>query len=154
MVAGELAESSSMVAAAFVHATPGVLQPLQGADSGDLGIMGEWVGRPGEQVRPWAALGKRLAHGNWKSVALAASFFEQSPVLLHALPLDASATSSTSSTASPSAPTSSPPAASNAPASCSARSRPRTAAPSSSSRPRSRTPPGPTRASTSSADPP
>ena len=89
VVAGELAESSSMVAAAFVHATPGVLQPLQGADSGDLGIMGEWVGRPGEQVRPWAALGKRLAHGNWKSVALAASFFEQSPVLLHALPLDA-----------------------------------------------------------------
>ena len=89
VVAGELAESSSMIAAAFVHATPDVLQPLQGADVGDLGIMGEWVGRPGEQVRPWAALGKRLAHGNWKSVALAASFFEQSPVLLHALPMDA-----------------------------------------------------------------
>ena len=89
VVARDLAESSSMIAAAFVRATPAVLQPLQGADAGDLGIMGEWVGRPGEQVRPWAALGKRLAHGNWKSVALAASFFEQSPGLLHALPLDA-----------------------------------------------------------------
>ena len=89
VVAHDLAESSSMIAAAFVRATPAVLQPLQGADAGDLGIMGEWVGRPGEQVRPWAALGKRLAHGNWKSVALAASFFEQSPGLLHALPLDA-----------------------------------------------------------------
>ncbi len=88
-VARDLAESSSMIAAAFVRATPDVLQPLQGADSGDLGIMGEWIGRPGEQVRPWAALGKRLARGNWKSVALAASFFEQSPALLHALPLDA-----------------------------------------------------------------
>jgi hypothetical protein len=88
-VARELAESSSMIAAAFVRATPEVLQPLQGADTGDLGIMGEWIGRPGEQVRPWALLGKRLAHGNWKSVALAASFFEQSPALLHALPLDA-----------------------------------------------------------------
>ena len=51
--------------------------------------MGEWVGRPGEQVRPWSALGRKLARGNWKSVALAASFFEQSPALLHALPLDA-----------------------------------------------------------------
>ena len=88
-VALDLAESSSMIAAAFVRATPEVLQPLQGADTSDLGIMGEWIGRPGEQVRPWAALGKRLAHGNWKSVALAASFFEQSPALLHALPLDA-----------------------------------------------------------------
>lgn len=88
-VAQELAESSSMIAAAFVRATPAVLQPLQGADDTDLGIMGEWVGRPGEQVRPWANLGRRLAHGNWKSVALAASFFEQSPALLHALPLDA-----------------------------------------------------------------
>ena len=88
-VASELAESSSMIAAAFVRATPDVLQPLQGADTRDLGIMGEWIGRPGEQVRPWAALGQRLAHGNWKSVALAASFFEQSPALLHALPLDA-----------------------------------------------------------------
>ncbi|MCY3656728.1 MAG: hypothetical protein OXG95_08990 [Chloroflexi bacterium] len=88
-VALDLAESSSMIAAAFVRATPEVLQPLQGADTRDLGIMGEWIGRPGEQVRPWAALGKRLAHGNWKSVALAASFFEQSPALLHALPLEA-----------------------------------------------------------------
>ena len=88
-VARELTESSSMIAAAFVRATPGVLRPLQDADDHDLGIMGEWVGRPGEQVRPWAALGQRLAHGNWKSVALAASFFEQSPALLASLPLDA-----------------------------------------------------------------
>ena len=88
-VARELAESSAAIAAAFVRATPEVLQPLQGADETDLGIMGEWLGRPGEQVRPWAALGQRLAHGNWKSVALAASFFEQSPALLHALPLPA-----------------------------------------------------------------
>ena len=89
VVAEELTESSSMIAAAFVRATPLVLQPLQGADDTDLGIMGEWVGRPGEQVRPWANLGARLSHGNWKSVALAASFFEQSPALLHALPLEA-----------------------------------------------------------------
>ena len=88
-VASELAESSSMIASAFVRATPDVLQPLQGAQERDLGIMGEWVGRPGENVRPWAALGRRLSHGNWKSVALAASFFEQSPRLLHALPIDA-----------------------------------------------------------------
>ncbi|MYA19051.1 MAG: hypothetical protein F4Z25_02015, partial [Chloroflexi bacterium] len=88
-VARELSEQSSMIAAAFLRATPEVLQPLQGADERDLGIMGEWVGRPGEQIRPWSALGRRLARGNWKSVALAASFFEQSPALLHALPLDA-----------------------------------------------------------------
>ena len=88
-VARELSEQSSMIAAAFLRATPEVLQPLQGADDKDLGIMGEWVGRPGEQVRPWSALGRRLARGNWKSVALAATFFEQSPALLHALPLDA-----------------------------------------------------------------
>ena len=88
-VARELSEQSSMIAAAFLRATPEVLQPLQGADDKDLGIMGEWVGRPGEQVRPWSALGRKLARGNWKSVALAASFFEQSPALLHALPLDA-----------------------------------------------------------------
>ena len=87
--ARRLAESSSMIAVSFLRATPGVLGPFRGEAQQDLGVMGELLGSVGERLRPWAELGLQLHHGNWKSIALASTFFEESPELLRSLRFDA-----------------------------------------------------------------
>ena len=61
----DLADQSSMVAAAYFRASPetvGVLSP--------------------EELKRWAAAGQRLYQGNWKSISLASLFFSVSPALL------------------------------------------------------------------------
>ena len=71
LVATELAERSSMVAAAFLKATPETLGRLEPAT-----------------LEPWARQGERLCRGNWKSVALSSLFFSSSPKLLESLSLE------------------------------------------------------------------
>ena len=88
-IAEHLAESSSMIAVSFIRSTPGTVFPIGAASQGDLGIMGELLGEGGINLRPWADLGERLHHGNWKSIALSSAFFEESPSLLQSLPFDA-----------------------------------------------------------------
>ncbi|MDA0302160.1 MAG: hypothetical protein O2822_06500, partial [Chloroflexi bacterium] len=70
-IARRLSESSSLMAAAFLRSTPSV-----------LGVI------PFEDVDAWATQGERLCRGNWKSIALAALYFQVSPQLLRSLPLD------------------------------------------------------------------
>jgi nitric oxide reductase NorD protein len=66
----DLAEESSVVAAAYFHAGP------------------ECVGRFSlSELEEWAQLGQRLYHGNWKSVSLAALFFSVTPQLLDTMGL-------------------------------------------------------------------
>ncbi len=65
-----LAASSSLMAAAFLKATPDA-----------LGILKT------EELETWAGQGERLCRGNWKSIALAALYFQVSPSLLRSLPL-------------------------------------------------------------------
>ena len=68
--AGSLADRSSLVAAAYLRASPGALRSLP----------------PGD-VEPWARLGDRICRGSWKSIALATSFYQESPELLESLTL-------------------------------------------------------------------
>ncbi len=68
--AAALADRSSLVASAYLRATPGVLLSLPAAD-----------------VEPWSRLGDRLCRGSWKSIALATSFYQSSPELLESLTL-------------------------------------------------------------------
>ena len=68
--AAALADRSSLVASAYLRATPGALRSLPPAD-----------------VEPWARLGDRLCRGSWKSIALATSFYQESPELLESLTL-------------------------------------------------------------------
>ena len=69
-LATELASRSSLMSAAFIKATPEVLSTLD----------------PGE-LEEWSQQGDRLCRGNWKSIALAALYFQTSPALLGSLPL-------------------------------------------------------------------
>ena len=69
-LATELASRSSLMSAAFIKATPEVLGAL---DPDDL--------------EEWSQQGDRLCRGNWKSIALAALYFQSSPALLGSLPL-------------------------------------------------------------------
>ncbi len=68
--AAALADRSSLVASAYLRATPGVLRSL-----------------PPAHVEPWSRLGDRLCRGSWKSIALATSFYQESPELLESLTL-------------------------------------------------------------------
>ncbi len=68
--AGSLADRSSLVAAAYLRSTPGVLRSLPPAD-----------------LEPWARQGERLCQGSWKSIALATIFYQGSPELLESLTL-------------------------------------------------------------------
>ncbi len=70
-VASDLSERSSVVAAAFLKATPEALPRMHPRD-----------------IEPWARHGERLCRGNWKSVALASLYFTVSPRLLESLTLD------------------------------------------------------------------
>lgn len=65
-----LAASSSLMAAAFLKSTPDALAVIKTED-----------------IEAWAAQGERLCRGNWKSIALAALYFQVSPSLLRSLPL-------------------------------------------------------------------
>jgi hypothetical protein len=64
----ELAEHSSLVAAAYFRASPGSTPYLAGPN-----------------LTHWATLGQRLYKGNWKSISLASVFFSASPGLLRRL---------------------------------------------------------------------
>ncbi|MDA1010491.1 MAG: hypothetical protein O2888_03345, partial [Chloroflexi bacterium] len=68
--ARRLADSSSLIAAAFLKSTPAVLGNL-----------------PASDLPAWAAQGERLCKGNWKSIALSALYFQVTPPLLRNLPL-------------------------------------------------------------------
>ena len=68
--ATELATASALMAAAYLRATPEVIDQIPPAD-----------------LSPWARLGERLNRGNWKSIALSALFYTQSPRLLESLTL-------------------------------------------------------------------
>ncbi|MDA0815757.1 MAG: hypothetical protein O2924_04210, partial [Chloroflexi bacterium] len=70
VTAQRLADSSSLIAAAFLKSTPAVLESL-----------------PASDLAAWAAQGERLCKGNWKSIALAALYFQVTPPLLRTLPL-------------------------------------------------------------------
>ena len=70
-VASDLSERSSVVAAAFLKATPEALPRMHPRD-----------------IEPWARHGERLCRGNWKSVALSSLYFTVSPRLLESLTLD------------------------------------------------------------------
>ncbi|MEE8422445.1 MAG: VWA domain-containing protein [Dehalococcoidia bacterium] len=70
-LATELADRSSVVAAAFLKATPEALEQL-----------------PPEALEAWARQGEQLCRGNWKSIALATLYFGTSPRLLDSLDLD------------------------------------------------------------------
>ena len=67
-----LATESSLMAAAFIKATPDALDHLTVA-----------------QLDEWSRQGGRLCRGNWKSIALAGLYFQHSPALLASLPLAA-----------------------------------------------------------------
>ncbi len=71
-VALRLSEQSSLMAAAFLKATPEVLHYLRA-----------------NELDAWAAQGERLCRGNWKSIALAVLFYQVSPSLLGSMPLPA-----------------------------------------------------------------
>ncbi len=71
-VATTLSARSSLIAAAFLKATPEVLDHLAL-----------------DRLDAWSEQGDRLCRGNWKSIALSALFFQVSPGLLGALSLDA-----------------------------------------------------------------
>ncbi len=66
-----LADESSVVAAAFLKATPDALDQI-----------------PPESLDTWAGQGESLCRGNWKSIALAALYFGTSPQLLDSLDLE------------------------------------------------------------------
>jgi nitric oxide reductase NorD protein len=68
----ELAGESSLMAAAFIKATPSALEQISVAD-----------------LDAWSAQGGRLCRGNWKSIALSGLYFQHSPRLLGSLSLDA-----------------------------------------------------------------
>jgi len=65
-----LATESSLMAAAFLKATPDALAHLTTAE-----------------LDTWSQQGGRLCRGNWKSIALAGLYFQHSPRLLGSLPL-------------------------------------------------------------------
>ena len=65
-----LATESSLMAAAFLKATPAALEHLETAE-----------------LDTWSEQGGRLCRGNWKSIALAGLYFQHSPRLLGSLPL-------------------------------------------------------------------
>ncbi len=67
----ELAQSSSVIAGAYFNAGPATLPHLSEAEIGD-----------------WGRLGASLYRGTWKSISLAARFFELGPPLLAHLSLD------------------------------------------------------------------
>jgi len=66
-----LATESSLMATAFLKATPEVLTHLDPAD-----------------LDQWSQQGGRLCRGNWKSIALAGLYFQHSPNLLGSLSLE------------------------------------------------------------------
>ena len=70
-LATELAGESSLMAAAFIKATPAALGQLAVANLDD-----------------WSAQGGRLCRGNWKSIALSGLYFQHSPRLLGSLSLE------------------------------------------------------------------
>ena len=68
----ELSERSALMAAAFLKATPQLLEQV-----------------PVEDLEPWARHGERLCRGNWKSIALSSLYYRASPRLLESLTLAA-----------------------------------------------------------------
>jgi len=69
-MASGLVDRAAQAAAAFLEATPAVLEHLEP-----------------EELELWSRQGRRLYRGSWKSVKLAASFFRISPDLLESVPL-------------------------------------------------------------------
>ena len=65
-----LATESSLMAAAFLRATPAALDHLETSE-----------------LNAWSQQGGRLCRGNWKSIALAGLYFQHSPRLLGSLSL-------------------------------------------------------------------
>ena len=88
--ARRLTDASPLMAAAYLRATPGVIEQLPPDPDYDVGIMGENIAGQtlarGDLDR-WALAGERLQHGNWKSIALTVLFFDVSPKLLESLSL-------------------------------------------------------------------
>ena len=68
----ELASRSALMSAAYLKATPAVLDLL-----------------PVEDLALWANLGDRLCRGNWKSISLSSLFYTTSPGLLGVLTMSA-----------------------------------------------------------------
>ncbi len=68
----ELAGESSLMAAAFIKATPAALEQIDVAS-----------------LDQWSEQGGRLCRGNWKSIALSGLYFQHSPRLLGSLSLAA-----------------------------------------------------------------
>lgn len=90
-IAERLTEASPLVAAAYVRATPGVIEQLPPDPDFDIGIQGEHVAEQTiarSDLDRWALAGERLHHGNWKSIALTVLFFDESPKLMTSLSLD------------------------------------------------------------------
>jgi len=86
-IAMRLSESSSLIAAAFLRSTPSVLAKLPPPGHEDVGLGGQYQQGSHIQysVKPWADLGERLYHNNWKSIGLASLFFDTSELLLDSL---------------------------------------------------------------------
>ena len=90
-IGGWLSDSSPTVAATYLRVTPEVIEQLPPDPETDPGITGEGMfdTMPSRtDVERWVRGGERLNHSNWKSVALAALYFEYSARLLEQLTLD------------------------------------------------------------------
>ena len=70
-IATDLSTRSSLMAAAFLKATPEALQTLRS-----------------DELVGWSQQGDRLCRGNWKSIALSSLYFQVSPALLHSVSLE------------------------------------------------------------------
>ena len=86
-----LADASPSVAATYLRATPAVIAQLPPDPETDPGITGEGTfdTMPARvDIERWVRGGERLNHGNWKSIALAALYFDLSARLLEHLTLE------------------------------------------------------------------
>ncbi len=90
-VAEHLCESSPLIAAAYIRATPAALEQIPPDPDFDIGIQGEFLTEQTiskTDLDRWAEAGERLHQGNWKSIALSVLFFELSPKLLASLSME------------------------------------------------------------------
>ena len=86
--AERLSEQSPLVAAAYLRATPAVVQALPADPDFDIGIQGENITQQTiirTDLDSWAMAGERLHQGNWKSIALTVLFFDESPKIFSGL---------------------------------------------------------------------
>lgn len=70
-LAHELTTTSSIVASAYIHASPRIAPRLEALE-----------------LRRWVELGRQLHGDSWKSISLATRYFEESPTLLEVVDLE------------------------------------------------------------------